>query len=260
MAHRPAPRPAAPHVTIVASGKGGTGTSTVAALVAAAAARAGADTLLVDAHETPGSLGLLLGLEMFDGVIAGEAVRRVAPHLYLAQPGRSASDVPGAGAQRSASERRVMYRRVASRFHEFQCVIVDAGARIDDVVTTMSAGAGRMLVVTTVDRVSVAAAYALIKTVGERVGHVPAELVVNRAGDARGAAAYAALRGGLERFLRQTIGFSAAVPEDAELQAAVEAGELLERPADYSAALALEPLALHLMAPPLRVAGLAHLP
>src|SRR6059058_3100153 len=57
-----------PDLLLVASGKGGVGTSIVAALAALSAAERGDRVLLVDASETAGSMHLLFGVRPANGL------------------------------------------------------------------------------------------------------------------------------------------------------------------------------------------------
>ena len=58
----PGPRPEEGVAIVAGSGKGGTGTSSIVALLGLAAADAGREVLLVDANENVGTLHLLLGV------------------------------------------------------------------------------------------------------------------------------------------------------------------------------------------------------
>jgi len=220
-------------VLVVASGKGGVGTSCIAALLALRAAGAGHRTLLVDAVDGIGTLGLLLGAEPGPGLGAlrgGAAdvealMTDVVPGLTLLDAAAGADESEAAAL--SAAERRILYRRVVAAYAAFDLVIVDAGSRLDGVLAAVGSGARALLAVATPDRVTLAATHALIKVLTGRAGHTPVHVVLNRCDEAEGSAAFDALRAGVRRFLGRVVGFAGAVPDDARLHEAAAAGELL---------------------------------
>jgi len=212
------------NVVIVAAGKGGVGVSTVAALLAAGAAGAGARTLLVDAADGGSTLALLLGLPAAPGL---EALRGAATLADVAAPLAAGLSFLGAatdladGVALLAAERRALQRRAAAEFGAFDLVVIDAGSRLRAVLDAGEGGAARVLAVTGAERVTCAAAYALVKTLEERAPSVRVDLVVNR-GD--GAAAYAAVWGAATCFLRREIALAGVIPEDPVVAAAANAG------------------------------------
>jgi hypothetical protein len=123
-----------PAVWVVGSGKGGAGTSTVAAMLALALAALGRRTLLVDADEQVGPQRLLLGLGVAaDGargigdLRAGGGAGQGADALLVALS--ETLTVLPAAARRGAlrgGERRVALARTATLWARFACVVVDA--------------------------------------------------------------------------------------------------------------------------------------
>lgn len=217
-----------PGVVVVGSGKGGAGTSSVAALLADEAHRLGQHVLLVDADEHVGSLHLLLGLaEAGPGVgalrggrlVPRDLLREVRPGFHLL-PGGSAG-VEGSYTLATA-ERRALFRRIAGLYEDYDLVVVDGGARLESVTAALTAGAERLLAITGTDRVSLAASYALVKVALARFKGLPTGLVVNRAAGNTGAAAHRIVEGAAERFLDLKVPLAGDIPEDPELQAAYQ--------------------------------------
>jgi MinD-like ATPase involved in chromosome partitioning or flagellar assembly len=216
------------NVLVVAGAKGGIGTSTVAALLASASARRGRETLLVDAAAAGSSLPHLLGTPQDH---TDDEPLRIAPRLALA--------TPCAGIGAGNAERTIRYRRATNGFADYDAVIVDAGATLDAVVLAASY-AGRLLAVTASDRVSIAAAYALLKVVGHRFSALPLGVLANRCDAAVGAAAWERITAGTDRFLGHAIGLAGTIPADHVLDAAIEAGHALDATTRGVAALAAD--------------------
>jgi flagellar biosynthesis protein FlhG len=208
-------------VVVFGAGKGGVGTSTLSGLVALAAARSGASVLLVDADETVGSLHLQLGLPADVpgiGTLRGGATE--ADRLLLeVEPGLTL--FPGGGGGVAAtlavagSERRILMRRVAALYDRYDLVLVDGGSRLDSVVASCAAGAGRLVTLTVPDRIAEAGAYALLKAIRTRFATLPMEVLVNRASEAEARAAHAMVDGASTSFLGGPVPFAGAVPDDA---------------------------------------------
>lgn len=94
--------------------------------------------------------------------------------------------------------------------------VMDAGARWAEVAETCAAGFAKMLVVTTRDPVSIAAAYALVKLVRDQFPDGKLELLVTRSTERDALRTYERLQGAAEHFLGETIGYGGAVPDGAE--------------------------------------------
>lgn len=223
-----APFEPTPGVVVVGSGKGGTGTSTVATLLAEEANRAGRHVLLVDGDEHVGSLHLLLGFDdagpglgalKGGNVMPADLLREVRPGLHLL-PGGSAGAAAGYGL--TTAERRALFRRISGLYEHYDLVVVDGGARMDSVVAALAAGAERLLVVTGKDRVAMAASYALVKVVLSRFAGLPTQVVINRAAGNQGSAAHRIVEGAAQRFLQLDVPLAAAVPDDPGMAAVFE--------------------------------------
>lgn len=218
-----------PHVAVIAGGKGGVGASTVAALVAGGAARAGHATLLVDASAGNAPLATLLGVE------PAHEPREVAHRLALAGV--------AAPHEISPAERRAALRRLSAHYPAYELVVIDAGATCDGVSSAIAAGAGRLVALTTDERLSLAATYALVKFAIERFERMPITVLVNRCAPADAGAAFGHVATAVEQFLTAAITPAGSVPDDDALGAAVEAGHSLlsaDGPAAHAAALLAE--------------------
>ena len=215
-------------VVVLASGKGGVGTSTLAALLAAVTSSTGANVLLVDGTADVGTLHLLLGVDagIGWGALRGdttpeEMLVRVDDTLTLF-PGTSAEDYGAAGI--SAAERQTLFRRVAGLYPRYDLVVVDAGSRLDSVTAACAAGVGSVLSISTPDRVSVAATYALMKVLEGRYPGVPMRVLINRNDASAPDHVADALKAGVRRFLNRSIDQAGTVPEDQCLRAGIDAG------------------------------------
>ncbi len=213
-------------VVVVGSGKGGVGTSVVAALLAMTASEAGANVLLVDANDGSPALHFLLGVEpahvLSDlrggGVAPAQLVMHVSASLALL-PGGTRDD-----AALTPAERRALFRRVAGLYASYDLVIVDGGSRLDSVLSVCDGGAGRLLAVTTSDRIAVAATYALIKATGARHTELTTEVLLNGCEERAIVQGYEMIQAAAEQFLERTVALAGVVPHDASLRAALGEG------------------------------------
>ena len=224
---------------LVGSGKGGVGTSTVAALLALQAAAEGEQVLLVDGADAIPSLHLLLGVHprhelaalRGSGISPEELLVPVLPRLSL---------LPGGGMGDAAlppAERQALFRRVSALFSRFDCVVFDAGSRLGSVLHLSASGIDRLLAVSTPDRIALAATYALIKAVGERFPGIRTDLLMNRSDPDSGQQCWDALNGAAAHFLNRHVELAGALPDDPSLAAAVGAGMTLPEAADGSPAM-----------------------
>ena len=168
-------------VTVVTSGKGGAGKSTVTAGLGCALARLGRKVLLVDADAGLRSLDLLLGIggaAVYDiaDVFAGncEPIRAIYPSPICS--GVFVAPAPVSLEQLCAPEDMRLLCRGFSRYYDD--VIIDCPAGVGQGFRTAVAGAEAALVVTTPDMVCARDA--------QVVGHLlfardlPARLIINR--------------------------------------------------------------------------------
>jgi MinD-like ATPase involved in chromosome partitioning or flagellar assembly len=181
---RPGARAHTSHVLAVAGGKGGVGTSTIAALLAATWASHGRRVLIVDASRQFAALHALLGVTPTQGL---EALHRgrLEPGALLVPVADGLSLLPGELADSptsiSPAERVAIVRRAATLFTQFDRVVLDAGATVESVSSALGWGAERLIACTVPDRIALAATYALLKLVAGRFPAVSLGLLVNRA-------------------------------------------------------------------------------
>lgn len=253
------------NVVVLGSGKGGSGTSVVAALVALAAAAIGRRTLLVDGDEHVGPQRFLLGTPAGPSLAdlrtrdAESLVVPVSATLSLVPGGPGVGDA----AVTDAAERRALLRRVAGLYPAYDLVVVDGGSRLDSVCAWCDAagsgGPARLLVVGGTDPIALASSYALVKAARERTAAVSgrpvaAELIVNGhdADDAQ--LAFTHVSQACRSFLDAPLRLAGALPHDGCLDVALRAGMPLQdaaagSPAAVAAHAMIERLLGELAAP-----------
>jgi len=213
---------------LIASGKGGVGTSVVASLAALNAAERGDRVLLVDGTESGGTLHHLFGLRpttslwMLSASDADptSALIRIDDRLTLVAGGTSGAAVAPA----NDNERRSALARLAHVYSDFDTIIFDGGSRLDTITAIAELADPRLLLVTSADRLSLAASYALVKSVGGKREDVRISVVANRHGEALAEEACDFLIGACSHFLGRRIDIAGVIPDDPCLQAAVGAG------------------------------------
>ena len=223
---RSAPRAAStPPIVVVGAGKGGVGTSTVAALLASTMSEH-RSVLLVETGQQLGAVHHMLGVDpvrTLDDLRAGRATPEellipVADRLTLL----SAHSPPTAELL-SAAERKLLFRRTTALYERYQLVVVDAGSTVDSIVTAC-ADSSRFLAVTATDRIAVVSTYALIKLLHLRCPAVALEIVANRCDDDVALRTIDSLTEACEKFLGRPVDFAGAVPDDPNFASALAAG------------------------------------
>jgi MinD-like ATPase involved in chromosome partitioning or flagellar assembly len=213
---------------LVTSGKGGVGTSMIAALAALTAAARGKRVLLVDACESGGSLHHLFGVRPTHSlwmlshprVQPSDALVSVDEMLMFLPGGTSGAAV----APTSDDDRRASLSRLAMVYGDFDLVLFDGGSRLDTITAISDLTDPSLLLVTSADRLSLAANYALVKSVRARRSNAVISVVANRHGEALSAEACEYLVDACAHFLGRSIEIAGAVPDDPCLQASVGAG------------------------------------
>jgi MinD-like ATPase involved in chromosome partitioning or flagellar assembly len=215
-------------VVLVASGKGGVGTSVAASLLSIACTAAGVRVLLIDGNEGNGSLHHLFGVRpersldsLYDMTVDVDDVLIPLDERLSIVASRPAS------AEQLAippERRKLPFARLFASHHAHECVVIDAGARLDNIMAATLAGATTALVVTDADRISLAANYAVIKVLSQRAETVPCHVLVNRHDELVSHAAGVRLSDACRQFLGFDLSQAGWIPDDPCLRAAVGAG------------------------------------
>lgn len=226
--------------TLVASGKGGVGTSVIACLTALSETALGHQVLLVDATDSGGGLHHLFGVRPEHGLWT-RAERAVPPETMLVSIGENLTLLPSGTAADgapalSAAERQNALRRVAHLLTGFDAVVIDGGSRLETIAALVELTSPRLTLVTSADRLSLAANYALVKSLVARDPRLSISIVANRHDADVAAEACEFLRGACTHFLGRTVDVAGAIPDDACLQAAVGAGMTIADASDGSVA------------------------
>lgn len=237
-------------IVVVASGKGGVGTSVCASLLALACAGAGKRTLLIDGNEGNGTLHHLFGLRPTSSLDALRDPRVPVFDVCMELGDRFTlvASKPASSGQLhlSAAAQRAPFERLLPLSADYDCVVVDAGSRLDSMLAVATAGARRAVLVTDADRISLAATFAMIKILSIEVPTLQCGVLVNRHDEAVGARAGEHLIGAASRFLNVALPIYGCIPDDACLRAAIGAGMPIGDAAQESpAAAAVQPVALN---------------
>lgn len=218
---------------LVASGRGGSGTTLISALLAMSAAGEGRRVLLVDADDFVGPLALTLGVTpraSWTDLRGGRATPADVATPVSATLTLVAGGAPRLGDAASqpvtAAERKACMRRVSALAEQMDLVVIDCGARLDTVVGALTPHPGERLVAVSAgsDPVGLAATYALCKAVVQRSSALPVDILVNRHEGSDAARCYDAIDAGARQFLGLTLRLAGAIPADPTLDAALRAG------------------------------------
>ena len=244
--------------SLCASGRGGSGTTLLSALLAVAAAGDGYRVLLVDADEHVGPLAMLLGVKprgSWQDVRGGQfgAIDVATPlstTLTLVAGGPALRTTQNASPI-TAAERRACLRRISALAHGMDLVVMDCGSRFETVMASVAPHEGeRLLAITaSVDPIGLAATYALCKAVHARHGALPLDVLVNRHDGNDALRCFEAIDAGARQFLACALGHAGAVPSDPTLDAALRAGmPFPDAAAGSPAAIAAHEIVMHTLA------------
>jgi flagellar biosynthesis protein FlhG len=215
-------------IVLVAGGKGGVGTSVVASLLALGCAASGARVLLIDGHEGSGTLHHLFNAHPLRSIDAlrDPAVSVADVGLDLGDRFTLVASKPASSEQLDLSpeSRRAPFERLLPLSADYDCVVVDAGSRLDGILAVAESGAGRAIVVTDADRISLAANFALLKILALHAPAIRSSVIVNRHDDDVALRAGTQLIDACALFLQSEIALAGTIPDDVCLRAALGAG------------------------------------
>jgi MinD-like ATPase involved in chromosome partitioning or flagellar assembly len=219
---------------LVASGRGGSGATLLSALLAMSAAGEGRRVLLVDADDFVGPLALTLGVspraswtDLRGGRAApADVATPVSTTLTLVAGGAPRLEHTAAAQPINAAERKACMRRVSALAEGMDLVVIDCGARLDNVLGAITPHAAERIVAVSAgsDPVALAATYALCKAVVQRHSALPVDVLVNRHEGSDAARCYDAIDAGARQFLGLTLRLAGSIPADPTLDAALRAG------------------------------------
>ena len=174
-----------PILLVVAGGKGGVGTTTVAVNLAVELALAKSRTVLVDADPNGGDVAVLCGLEDRYTIVDVMAVRATVLDALVSGPG-GVRILPGAWAvdnlaRRPAADQARLIGQLEGLAHEADVIVADAGNGRDALAQRLWHAADRIVVLTTAELASVMDAYGSIKVLRPEHKRTPVHSLVNMA-------------------------------------------------------------------------------
>lgn len=211
-------------VLAVASGKGGTGKTSVSVNLSLALGRAGRKVCLLDADLGLSNVDVLLGISpqttlehvLFEGVPMERAVFPAGPNLDVV-PG-------GSGVTRLADlsrEGRVLLAREFSKLSGYDFLVVDGSPGVSSQVISMCLACPELAVVVNPDPSSITDAYALVKVLAENGMRRSPYLVLNRVRSGREAREiFERLRAAMGKYLKIDARLLGHIPHDPHMAAA----------------------------------------
>ncbi|WP_374763415.1 nucleotide-binding protein [Yunchengibacter salinarum] len=238
----------------VASGKGGVGKTWVSVTLSQALAYMNRRVLLFDGDLGLANVDIQLGLmpdRDLGDVISGQRTMRDVidshsakgdPIGYDIVPGKSGSGALGQLARQKLESMRGDLIDLAS---DYDHVLLDLAAGVDQSVTTLSHHKGKILTVMTGDPTSLTDAYAFIKLTAMRNPKADIMIVVNNVADKRsGERAYEAIKRACEGFLKISPPLAGIIRSDSRVGDSVRAQvPLLARHPQSEAAADIKALA-----------------
>ena len=245
---RPQAHPDERKLITIASGKGGVGKTWLAITLTHALARNGKTVLLFDGDLGLANVDVQLGIapqhDLTD-VLTGNAPVSAALTRYEDQGARACGfDVlagsSGTGSLASLGRDAIiaLRQRLIDAAKNYDHVVLDLGAGLDQSVTTLARHAGTCLIVATPEPTAITDAYAFIKLRRQRDTAGQLKIVVNNAASRReGEQTYETLAKACQAFLKFTPTLAGIIRRDDKVRSAIRAQTpLLTRHGDADAA------------------------
>lgn len=242
------------NIIAVASGKGGVGKTWFSITLAHLFARAGRRTLLFDGDIGLANVDVQLGLTpQYDlgAVFAGQRLMKDAITHYEAGKfdilaGRSGST---SMASLGANRMQPALEQLVALADQYDYVIIDLGAGIEQHVQVMSAIASKVLVVLTDEPTSLTDAYAFIKLCITRENPPAVHIVVNQAASQKeGEAVYGAINRATENFLKYSAPLLGIVRKDNKVKDSIRSqSSIIEKAPHTTAASDVAAISIKLM-------------
>ncbi len=222
-----------PRMMMLAGGKGGVGTTTVAAHLAVALCSHGLRVVLVDACLYRGDAAVCCGVKE-DLTIVDVLSGRHSIHEIL-RPGPAGLQV-AAGAWAPARMRPLtaascerLIAGIKTLGRHADLVLIDAGNRVDELTRAFWQHVDDAALVTTTDPVAVMDTYATIKVLAQQTTNVQPSVIVNRAAtEAAATSVLNRLQRSCERFLQTDVSVGGWLPADPAFSAAFAHSRLLK--------------------------------
>jgi flagellar biosynthesis protein FlhG len=242
------------NILAVASGKGGVGKTWFSITLAHLFARADRKTLLFDGDIGLANVDVQLGLTPardLGAVFSGqcrmrEAITHYAPGKFDILAGRSGST---AMATLGSTRMQPAAEQLVALAADYDHVIIDLGAGIEQHVQVMSALASKVIVVLTDEPTSLTDAYAFIKLCVTRENPPAVHIVVNQAQSQKeGEQTYAAINRATTNFLKFSPPLLGVVRKDNKVKDAIRSqSSLIEKAPHTTAASDVAAISLKLM-------------
>ena len=222
----PNPLPHPPvRLTAIASGKGGVGKTWFAITLSQAWARQGRRVLLFDGDFGLANIDIQLGLPPSPGIGAVLAGRSTLAQAAQTIPGLGFAVLAGqsgSGALASLSPASVAGIVTGLRGLEYDDIVLDLGAGLDQSTRLLAARADRLLVLVTDEPTSLTDGYAVIKLHAADAPGADVRIVVNQAPSAAaGARTYATLARACGHFLHSTPPLAGVIRRDDKVKDAI---------------------------------------
>ena len=209
----------APRQIVVATGREGTGATTVAINLAVALARNGQRAVLLEADMTGSGFDSIIGTQNAMGMRDVISARRDIHEVLALGPGgiqvasAGTSSLPNQVNDRSVQR---LQKQIAALGRYADVVVIDAGHRSSPLATGLWQTASEVLLVTTPDAVAIMETYSLIKAIcGKKLAAPPLYLIANRVGSQPEAKdVHARLDRSVHRFLGLSLSLAGALPEE----------------------------------------------